>query len=199
MVHMRIGAALAAAMALGLAAGCSGSESPDSPPASSSSPTMSPVPSVSVDPEVQKALDAYDKFTRASNQAHEHPVAKGEVLPKSADFERWSFDPLRIETLAFVHALAAYRAQFRGEQPQSNVTVQQVNLGESPYPTVVLGDCVVPQGEYVPYSTVTDKKLRLTQGEDLEGPYLRTIEMIAVDGKWGARSVDVGDEGSCQP
>ncbi len=198
-VDRQIGSAVVAGLALALLAGCSGSGSePASTPSASnaSSPTSS---SPAVDPEVQKAIDAYEAFDRASNKALENPVEKGESLTQEADFRKWSFDPVESETIVFLHVLASYDAEFRGSEPQSHVKVDEVSLNGSPYPLVKLIDCHVPQGLFVPYNRETGKRLKLAGAQDLEEPYRSDIEVINVKGRWGVRSAVAQHEAHVSP
>ncbi len=148
---------------------------------------------------MQKAIDAYEAFDRASNKALENPVEKGESLTQEADFRKWSFDPVESETIVFLHVLASYDAEFRGSEPQSHVKVDEVSLNGSPYPLVKLIDCHVPQGLFVPYNRETGKRLKLAGAQDLEEPYRSDIEVINVKGRWGVRSAVAQHEGTCQP
>ncbi len=197
-VHKRISATLIAGLALTALAGCSGSDGTSTATTSSpSSAVSSPAPRE--DPEVQKAIDAYEAFRDASNLARENPVAKGKPWARGSDFEKWSFDPARSDTAVFVHALASFHAEYRGDRPGSNVRVLGSNLRDKPYPRVSLSDCQVPSGLYVPYDRKTGKKLKLAGGVDLEKPYLTDVEVIAVKGQWGVRSVQLEVGKTCAP
>ncbi|MCE0538628.1 hypothetical protein LWF15_24315 [Kineosporia rhizophila] len=198
-VNRRISAALTMGVALAALVACSdsGGDSTAEPSASVAPSTAEPSPTV--DPEVQKAVDAYLAYSAASNKAQENPVGKGEKLPKEADFERWSFDPARAQTLVDIHVLDTYNAEYRGNAPESHVDVESSDLAASPYPLVKLTDCLVPRGEYVPFNRKTGKPLRLTGGANLEEPYLSMIEVVKVDDRWGVRSLEVQQEGTCEP
>ena len=193
------GSAVVVGVVLVLLVGCSGSndESPAGPAAPKSPTSASPTPTMN--PEVQKAVDAYLAFAAAANRAQEDPVGKGGKLPEAANFALWSYDPARSQTLVFVHVLDAYNAEYRGDAPESHVQVVEVKLATNPYPIVELSDCRVPRGSYVPYNRKTGKRLRLTGGADLGEPFLADIETIKVQGRWGVRSVDVQQEGTCDP
>ncbi|MBT0774204.1 hypothetical protein KIH74_34990 [Kineosporia sp. J2-2] len=175
---------------------CSGSVSV---PVSESTASPSATPSATLDPEVAKALDAYEAYMRTSNAALESPVSKGQPWPSGADFTRWAYDPAQAETSVYVHALAAYKAEYRGKPPVSNNTVDEVDLDASPYPSVKLTDCQVPQGLYVPYSRETDEQLPLEGDVNLDDPYPVSVELISVKGKWGVKSAEADREKSCKP
>ncbi|MCD5316674.1 hypothetical protein [Kineosporia babensis] len=190
--------ALAGGAILALASGCSGSGvSKDEPLSSVTSVTEEPSPST--DPQILAALGAYEGFTKALIEAERNPMDDEADLPKKADFTRFAYDPARSRSILDMKLLADYNSEMRGAPPESNVQVLKVELDADPYPSMTLEDCLVPQGEYVPYNRKTNKPLELTDTGDPMEPYRLTVNLISVKGKWGVSELEVQREGTCSP
>ncbi|MBT0774278.1 hypothetical protein KIH74_35370 [Kineosporia sp. J2-2] len=151
------------------------------------------------DGRAAEAIAAYEAFLEATVVAEKEPVKKGKSLPPEGDFERWSYDPARIQTLTYIHSLAAMGAEYKGKAPVSHVRVKGVDLEAEPYPQIVLIDCAVPDPSYRPYDAKSGNKLELTSDSNITDPYESTVEMIRVGKRWGVKSIDVKEEGTCQP
>src|SRR4051812_28139528 len=81
--------------ALSLIAACSSGPQPrDDSPTTAASPRATTV-TATTDPQAVPAIEAYQAFWRAANEAERHPVKAGSTYPPEADFARYSFDPLR--------------------------------------------------------------------------------------------------------
>ena len=197
-VGMRIDVAVVAVATLIIATACSGSDpGPEAGPSATSSPAT--VPSPTIAPEVLKAVDAYRAYVKSRNEALEHPVAKGKKLSREADFTPWTYDPVEAETLVYVNLIAAQGVVYRGKQPISHIILGPVDLDGSPYATVRLTDCQVPQGLYAPYDRATGKRLKLTGGVNLEKTYPSAVKLISVAGHWGVSADKANREGTCDP
>ena len=148
-----------------------------------------------IDPRAQPAVDAYEAFWSAASRALQAPKAAGSEYPPSADFARYSFDPVRGQYEAYLAGLAAQRVQFRGTPPRPRVAVTSVDQAAKPYPKVVLTDCQ-EQTDWNQYVTGTDRKVPVASAS-VAPPYLITGTMIYYQGRWGLQSTTTATDRTC--
>lgn len=199
-------AACAAAACGGLlmtATACSSGSEPtiQAPPTSTSlatslTPTASPSPSV--DPAVQPAVEAYLAFSAAAVAAQRDPATFSKSEKNAEALTSVAFDPIRINYILYIEQLANAKTAFRGTPSQPRVTVKSVDLAAKPYPKVVLTDCQTEAPNWRLYYLETSKVAPKAK-EKVPGPYLATVEVIKVRGRWGASTIEVDKSRTCTP
>jgi len=193
-------AAFVAAMCGGLLlTACSGGSEPRIQPApTSTTPTQTSSPSVSpsVDPAAQPALDAYMAFWDAANDAQRDPATFSKDEESAKAFTSVAFDPIRIAYIQYIAGLANEKTAFRGTPGRPRVKVQSVDLAAQPYPMVVLADCPTPEPTWRKYLVKTGEVVPEANGS-VPPPYKLTVEVIKVDGRWGASKVTADKSRTC--
>jgi hypothetical protein len=108
-----------------LVSGCTSQQPRDGGTAASTptTGTATVTSSPSIDPHAQPAVDAYEAFNVASNNASLDPLPLGTAYPPMADYTRYSFDPIRAQTSAYLAGLAEQKVRFRGTPPVPRLRV----------------------------------------------------------------------------
>jgi hypothetical protein len=125
-----------------------------------------------------------------------HPPAVGQNYPSSADFTKYSFDPLKSQMSGYVAGLAQQGVAFKGTPPRPRVTVTAINLAAKPYPTVLLSSCPTPESTWVEYVVVTGKVVPFASAK-VPPPYRVAVEMIYSDGHWGVARTTPDTSATC--
>ena len=86
--------------------------------------------------------------------------------------------------------------EFRGTPDTLHVTVSDIDLQASPWPTVMLKDCQTG-GDWQEYSIKTGKKVPLAENSDVPPPYLITARMIFYKNHWGLHSTTADKSRTC--
>lgn len=199
-------AACAAAVCGGLlmtATACSSGSEPtiQTPPVSTSqAPSLTPTasPSPSVDPAAQPAVEAYLAFSAAAVAAQRDPATFSKSEKNAGALTSVAFDPIRINYILYIQQLANAKTAFRGTPSQPRVTVKSVDLAAKPYPKVVLTDCPTEEPTWRLYYLKTGKVAPQVK-EKVPRPYLATVEVIKVHGRWGASTINVDTSQTCTP
>lgn len=184
-----------------LATACSSGSNPtlQTPSASTSEKrSATSTASSSANPETQPALAAYLAFTEAATAAQRDPAAFSRSEESASAFTSVAFDPIRIAYIGYIGQLARANTAFRGTPSQPRVTVKSVALAAKPYPLVVLTDCPTPAPTWHAYEVESGKAVPDAVGS-VPPPYELTIEVIKVNGRWGASKVDVDKSRTCTP
>lgn len=182
---------------------CSSGSTPtlQTPPASTSqatsvTPTGSPSPSVA--PEAQPAVEAYLEFSEAATAAQRDPATFSKSEKNAEAFTSVAFDPIRIAYIQYIAQLANAKTAFQGTPSQPRVSVKSVDLAAKPYPKVVLADCPTAAPTWRLYYLKTGKVAPEVK-EKVPAPYLSTVEVIKVQGRWGASAITVDKSRTCTP
>ena len=177
-------------------AGCSNPQPRDTTaPSSPTATTGSPAPSSSIDPRAQPAVDAYTAFAAASTNASRNPLPLGSTYPAAADYTRYSFDPIRAQTSAYLAGLAEQKVRFKGTPPAPRVRIQSIDLDAKPHPSVMLTDCQKPGSDWEEYD---DAGHRVPDAPaSASPPYLVTATMIYYKDHWGLQSTTADTSRTC--
>lgn len=159
--------------------------------------TSASKPSATISPEAQPAVDAYEAFNDAANQAQRKPVADGEKLPPEADFTKFSFDPIKTQQAAYIWSLESQGVEFRGTPYEPNISVTKIDLKASPWPMVTLTDCPSGGDDWDEYSIKTNKRVPSVDDGDIPPPWLATAKVIYYKGHWGVYSMTVNKDRTC--
>jgi hypothetical protein len=189
-------------------AACSGAPQPHDtlPPTAASSATSSgsesvspgsdPSTDASSDPQAAAAVGAYIAFWDAANEASRHPLPVTSTYPASADFTRYSFDPIRAQYVAYLGSLAQQGVRFSGTPPVPRVEVSRVSASATPYPTVSLTDCQASDTDW--HAVVTETGRRVPDvPTTVAAPYLITAKLIYFQGHWGLQSTSTDTSRTC--
>ena len=184
-------AASAVVIAL-LLAGCADDEAPrvDGERATASPTTPA------IDAQARPAVEAYEAFVEAANNAERRPVALGQPHPPGADFTKHSFDPLRAEYASYIADLNRQGVEFRGTAPTPDVEVADIDMLAKPYPTVMLTDCPQESADWQSYQKANSKVVP-TVPQTPPPPYEITSKVIYYDGRWGVQSATPDTSRTC--
>jgi hypothetical protein len=164
-----------------------------------SSQSVSPTSATSTPPvesPVGRAVSAYRRFAEAAAEAERHPRALGHGAAPSANFSRFSYDPFRTTFAEYVVSLREQGVAFRGVPSIPRVRVRSSNLNAKPYPTVHLTDCPTPSSSWQEFVVATGRVVPSTKPK-VKPPYLISITMIRVGGRWGASRVSPDTSATC--
>jgi hypothetical protein len=125
-----------------------------------------------------------------SHQAELKPPKLGEPVAPTADFSKYSFDPVQAEAEQYVSYLSQSGLARRGTPPASHPVVVSVDQAAKPYPTVVLLECAPP---YAPaswelYDVKTGKAV--PDPNATRKPLTPQIQVIYYKGDWGVYKID---------
>jgi hypothetical protein len=159
-------------------------------------PKSSPVPTI--DPQAQPAVNAYMNFVTALDTASRNPRKLGQNFLPSADFTKFSFDPIRGQANASIVSLSDQGQLFKGDPGHPRVQVAEIEPDAKPYPTVVLKDCPTPTPTWHIYNAKTGKQLAMTLPPGTPPtPYLSTVEVIFFQGRWGVSTIAADTTRTC--
>lgn len=145
-----------------------------------------------MDQRVQAAIDSYEKFRQAANEAIRDPATFLDGAEPDNDFTQYSWDPMRGEYTAYVMSLGRQGVVFRGDPPEPQLKVMSVDLDATPHPTVVLEDCYDPTAPWASYVQKTGDRVPLASGQ-ASRPYRLTVTVIFYKGRWGTMD-SAGDQ-----
>jgi hypothetical protein len=149
-----------------------------------------------IDPRAKPAVDAYTAFNTASNNASRDPLPFGSAYPETADYTRYSFDPIRAQTGAYLAGLAQQQVTFRGTTPPvPRVQVTSVALDAKPYPAVTLTDCQLLAPDWDEYDQAGHRVPDAPASA--APPYLITAKMIFYKSHWGLQSTTADTSRTC--
>jgi hypothetical protein len=140
-------------------------------------------------------VDAYKAFNTASNNASLDPLPLGSTYPPKADYSRYSFDPIRAQTSAYLAGLVEQRVKFRGTPPVPRVRIQSIDLDAKPHPSVVLTDCQSSASDWDEYD-LDGSRVPLASAS-APPPYLITATLIYFNGHWGLQSTTADTGRTC--
>lgn len=181
-------------------ASCSGGGGDTEPTTSTSAPvsTATPSPTSTIDPAAQPAVDAYEAFNEAANNAQRHPFGPDDKPPAGADFRKYSWDPFRGQYTAYIWGLANDGGEFRGAPPTLHVTVKAIRLNAKDWPTVILSDCQTEDGKWR-YHNAKTGKVQPEATQKVSPPYRSTVTMILYKKRWGVQKVALDSSRTCTP
>lgn len=196
--------ALLSLVAIGAACTSSKPKASDSPTpttSTSSTPTKSsasPSPSTTptIDPQAQPAITAFKDYLTATFNSQMKPRQLGEKYSPTADFTKYSFDPMLGQENAYIGYLAQQGQAFKGTPPKPRITVSAINLAAKPYPTVVLSNCPTPSPSWVAYQVGTGKAVPYTQPK-VKPPYRSEVVVIYYQSHWGVQKTTVDSSKTC--
>jgi hypothetical protein len=186
--------ALATAACGGARASVKSAVSVPSPVISASTSTPEPT----IDPKAQPAVTAYTDFVNAVSGALKNPGNWAQNYPPATDFTNYSFDPFRGQERASIVSLHEQGQLFKGDPGRPRVTVESIETGAKPYPTVVLVDCPTPTPTWRTYDAKTGSDVTPQRPVGAQPmPYLSTIEVIYYQGHWGVSKIDADTSRTC--
>ena len=161
-----------------------------------SSPTSSQIPTI--DPKAEPAVNAYMNYVTALNEASRNPRKLGQGYSPSADFTKFSFDPVRGQADTAIVSLGEQGLLYKGDPGRPRVKVDAVESDAKPYPTVVLKDCPTPTPTWRVYDAKTGKQMLMTLPPGTKPtPYLSTVQVIYYQGHWGVSKIDADTSRTC--
>jgi hypothetical protein len=159
-------------------------------------PAETAVPKGTEDPRAKPAVQAYESFTQAVIRAQQKPVAEPSAYPETANFTRYSFDPIAGEIEATIKLLSLEKREVRGTPPRSRITVTSIDPDARPWPTVTLSDCPAGRQGWQAFDIRTSKPVTDVEPR-IPPPNVATITVVFTEQHWGVHTITLDSTRAC--
>ena len=141
-------------------------------------------------------MRAYESFIAARQNAQRRPFGEDEKPPADADVAPYAFDPMLARSNAYIWSLKLQDMEFRGTPPAPHVSVTSISLDASPWPTVILSDCLTGGKDWVAHNAKSGAALPTTT-PSIAPPYRSTVTVIEFENRWGVRDIKLDSSATC--